>query len=846
MCIRIPDEVNMKPMTPRKLMLWVLLGVLTCCAILLGVLFASLQSPALLTRLARVFGYDVSVESISISPRLSGSVSGLSVKSLRDGGTLMLAANVTVKNSLDMLLQGEIEQLELQHPKFSFRLGGGPGGDLSLLEKLPNIRSLIIRDAEAQLAFEGGHREVRLSSANLTIRDFSSKTGGGITFQTHLDVTAGGESTMAASGTIKGDLQLTGMSPRPYGKGTLELALDSGRYTSGDQTVSLGGLTLATDLAYDQRSDTFAITALRGGSQSLGSITGTARAVLRGEWPWRANLSATSIDLAQVYALIRPFLPEAYAAWTVQGRGGVETEVQGTYAKDQLAFNGNVAFMFSQGGFSSPDGTKAAQGMNGKIVLKLQRAAAGQTLSFNLSSEGQGGEYLWGGYYNNLADQRASLVADGSLQGQDHRQFLLQGRLDFFQTGDYSFGADGTANEWTVRVKAANVSHARLVQAILGAHLRESLPKLATLSVTGTSSLDATVRHQGAATAITGGYRMTDTTLTAPDVQATVQDLAVSLPFDLRYPSTGESPASAAESGFLRVRAVHSNRLTLENLQIPLQVAQNKLEMPEPVTVPFFGGKIQLYGVQIDDLLSPSRYRFGVKIDGVDLGRLTLTLMGTEYAGTIDADLGVMRYENNRLESEGTAKVRVFGGEVEASNFFAENLALPSRRLGGDITFRNISLEELTKKIDIGKVSGVIQGFLKHFVVEYGQPASFDLEVESVDVAGVSQWISLEAIQSISILGTGASSGLNTWITQMFKKFPYSRIGIRCDLTNDQFSVRGTIHEDGKEYLVRRGILRGVDVVNQNPENVISFKDMAERIDRVWASQAEPGQIRVE
>jgi len=836
----------MRPLTPRKHIRWVLLGVLTCCAILLGVLFAALHSPALLTRLARSFGYDVSVQSISISPNLSGSVSGLSVKSLRDGGTLMLAANVTVKNSLEMLIQGEIEQLELQHPKFSFRLGGGPGGDLSLLEKLPTIRSLIIRDAEAQLAFEGGHQAVRLSNANLTIKNFSSKTGGGITFQTHLDVTAGGEATMAASGTIKGDIQLTGMSPRPYGKGMLELALDSGKYTSGDRTVSLGGLNIATEVAYDQGSDTFAITALRGASPSLGSITGTARAVLRGEWPWGAKLSATSIDLAQAYAIIRPFLPEAYAAWTVQGRGGVETELQGTYAKDQLAFNGNVAFSFSQGGFSSPDGTKAAQGMNGKIVLKLQRAAPGQTLSFDLRSEGQGGEYLWGGHYNNLADQRASLAADGFLRGQDHRQFSLQGRLDFFQTGDYSFRADGTGSEWTLRVKAADVSHARLVQALLGAYLKESLPKLASLSVTGTSTLDTMVRHEGATTAISGEYRMTDTTLTAPDVQASVQDLAVRLPFELRYPSAGGNTASPAEPGFLRVGAVHRRRLTLEPLQIPLQVEQNRLEMPEPVSVPFFGGKIQLYGVQIDDLLSPSRYRFGVKIDGVDLGRLTRTLTGTEYAGTIDADLGLMRYENNRLVSEGTAKVQVFGGEVEASNFFAENLALPSRRLGGDITFRNISLEELTKKIDVGKVSGVIQGFLKNFVLEYGQPASFDLEVESIDAPGVSQWISIEAIQSISILGTGASSGLNTWITQMFKSYPYSRIGIRCVLNNDQFSVRGTIHEGGKEYLVRRGLLRGVDVVNQNPENVISYRDMAERIDRVWASQAEPGQISVE
>jgi uncharacterized protein (DUF1330 family) len=60
-------------------------------------------------------------------------------------------------------------------------------------------------------------------------------------------------------------------------------------------------------------------------------------------------------------------------------------------------------------------------------------------------------------------------------------------------------------------------------------------------------------------------------------------------------------------------------------------------------------------------------------------------------------------------------------------------------------------------------------------------------------------------------------------------------------LNNDQFSVNGTIHEAGKEYLVRRGFLRGVDVVNQNPHNVISFRDMEERTERIFRSpQAEP------
>jgi hypothetical protein len=262
--------------------------------------------------------------------------------------------------------------------------------------------------------------------------------------------------------------------------------------------------------------------------------------------------------------------------------------------------------------------------------------------------------------------------------------------------------------------------------------------------------------------------------------------------------------------------------------------------------VPFFGGHIHLYGVQVDDVLSPGRNRFGVKIDNVDLGRMTRRLLGTEYPGAINADLGVMRYQNNRIASEGRAVIHVFGGEIEAANFFAENIAASSRRVGGDITFRNINLEEVTRKIAIGKITGIVRGSLKNLVVEYGQPASFTLEVESVEARGIAQQISVDAIQNISILGTGAGSALNRGITQFFREYPYSKIGFRCVLNNDQFSVNGTIHEGGKEYLVRRGFLRGVDVVNQNPDNVISFKDMQERTERIFRSpQAEPVGVEV-
>lgn len=838
----------MKLRTPHKVILLALLSIIAGCGVVLGALFAVLHSPSLLNRLARTFGYEVSAQTISLSPGLSGSISGLSVKGLGEAGLTLVASKVTAKNSLDMMLRGVVESLVLQNPKLTFRIDRNSGRfpDLSFLKKLPDIRLLDIRNAEALLTFEGEQRQVQLTNANLTIKHLSSRTGGSLAFQTGFAFTTGGETAVSAKGTIKGSIQLTALYPTPYGKGTVELALDSGELTSGSRTVSLGGLALATDMVYDRQTETFAITRLRAANKNLGTIEGVARVVLRGERPWRARLSAASIDLAQIFGVIQPFLAEEYRAWTLQGRGAVETQLQGTYAGDRPSLDGRVTLSFSRGGFSSPDGAKAAQGVSGQMILRLQYAAPEQKLTLQIQSEQRDGEYLWGKYYANLAGQKASLAAEGAFFLRGDWQFRLNGSLDVLQTGAYSFEAGGDKTNWVIRVAVTDVSHERIVEVFLKEYLRDSWPGLANISVTGTSSLEAVIRHDGAATAIAGTYRMTGATLDAPDMPLAIQEIAVDLPFDLVYPPSAQATPPSRAPGFIHVKAIQRKRLSIERLRIPVLVARNMLTVPAPVIVPFFGGTIHLYGVQIDDLLSPVRGRFGVRIEDVDLGRMTRRLLGTEYPGRIDADLGLMRYENGRITSEGKALIHVFGGEVEARNFFAENIASPARRMGGDVAFENINLEELTRKIAIGRMTGIIRGTLEDLVLEYGQPARFTLEVESVEARGITQQISMDAIQSISILGTGIDSPLNRGITQFFREYPYSKIGFRCVLRNDQFSLNGTIHEGGKEYLVRRGFLRGVDIVNQNPDNVISFRDMQERIARISRPPGgEPAGIEI-
>ncbi|MBP1748839.1 MAG: putative rane protein [Deltaproteobacteria bacterium] len=205
----------------------------------------------------------------------------------------------------------------------------------------------------------------------------------------------------------------------------------------------------------------------------------------------------------------------------------------------------------------------------------------------------------------------------------------------------------------------------------------------------------------------------------------------------------------------------------------------------------------------------------------------------------------MIAYQDGELTTEGGMSVDIFGGRIEVLDMYAKDLFASSRKIGGDIVFSDIDLGKITETIKIGKITGVVEGSMKGLQIEYGQPSRFVFDLDTVQKGGVARRVSVDAIENITILGTG-SGGIGTilksGLNKFFKEYPYSRIGIRCTLENDNFNIRGKIVEGGKEYLIRRAFLRGIDVVNRDPYNRVSFKDMQERIGRVFdKSEDSPG-----
>jgi len=163
------------------------------------------------------------------------------------------------------------------------------------------------------------------------------------------------------------------------------------------------------------------------------------------------------------------------------------------------------------------------------------------------------------------------------------------------------------------------------------------------------------------------------------------------------------------------------------------------------------------------------------------------------------------------------------------------------REIGADVNASLIDLERLSAALGVGRITGRLSGSVEGLRIAYGQPVAFHLKMESVPTKGVGQSVSLKAVNSISLVSTGSGlSGLgSSLMTRFFQEFPYEKIGFECGLKNDVFSVRGIIHEDGVEYLVKRRLFGGINVINRNPDNRIGFSDMVERAKRVTGERSQ-------
>ena len=185
-------------------------------------------------------------------------------------------------------------------------------------------------------------------------------------------------------------------------------------------------------------------------------------------------------------------------------------------------------------------------------------------------------------------------------------------------------------------------------------------------------------------------------------------------------------------------------------------------------------------------------------------------------------------YRNGVLNTKGYVKVKAFDGFVDIEHIRCSFKELPILHM--DVFFNHLNLKKITENTNFGLITGFVKGYIKNLsLVNFKYPLSFKAMIKTENVKGVSKRISLKAVNSISSVGGGIAS----IAIPFFKSFPYSGIGFVATLKNDKFKIHGLYKSGDVEYIVKKGFIVGVNVINVNKDNSILWEDFLNRLKRV-------------
>ena len=477
--------------------------------------------------------------------------------------------------------------------------------------------------------------------------------------------------------------------------------------------------------------------------------------------------------------------------------------------------------------------------MDGEIGLKEAYMVA------NTSIQADGGEILYDRFYFDLNSN--PFFSSSEIKYEIQKRSLQLSGLRFGLKDILTLDIHGTLlhKSRDQRIELSVSIPKTALKPVFGHFILEPFQTekrfLTSLNIGGTISADMELAGIGTDWMVTGRCMWHDGTLSSGEEGFSFKGINLDLP--VWYQAKKAERVRKTEKGTLSIRSMNLPMFPEQRLALTLDAGPNSLSVKVPTTLRIPGGEVNLGPIVSKDIFgSRPSIDTSLTMNAVDIQPLLSRVLPQPVQGTVYGKLDPIRFEGGTLSAHGKIKAEVFNGEVIVSDFGASEMfgSTPVFRLSAKLNA--LRLAEMTAGTSFGKVEGVLKGHIKGLEIAYGQPQKFDLLLETVKTKGVPQRISVKALDNIARIGGGQSPfvGLAGSFAMLFKEFPYKKIGLRASLENDVFKVNGTIKEGGNEFLVKRGGFSGVNVVNQNPDNRISFKDMVKRVKRITAKGSGP------
>ena len=484
------------------------------------------------------------------------------------------------------------------------------------------------------------------------------------------------------------------------------------------------------------------------------------------------------------------------------------------------------------GGFTSPNDNREMQDLSGTLEL----AAKGTGFLPNeVTLKGQlgGALVLWDTLFVDLSDLRFPL--DVQLRaGESLDQLTLDASLDVPGSLRLEGGAalgQGPATPYTSTVTLTD----------LGAFTNLWLPRFAPdLPLTLAGSLD--LQLQGELAPPNRGTAQGAFHLDVPHLDREsleVRDLKIEIPLDLVFDDGRLN--GPRRLGRLSVGALRVLEAELPPVDSALWVEGDDAGLVESLDLPVFGGRLLLDDPAAHDLSSPdARAAAGLRLQGLSLARLADELGLPPLDGTLEGDFRRAILRGGELLIEGGGQVQIFGGEVVLEDLAGKDLFTPYPEIFFSAQMRDIDLGLLTRRIDFGEMTGLLQGSVSDCRLFKGIPVTCQATVRGGGERGTRRTVDIKAVNNLTILGTGQStSAMDRGVQRFLNRFTYAAFGVDIHLADDVLRLRGLERRGDRELFLRGRLPFPIDVVNAQPGGVVSFQAMLRRLSSLDFSKVQ-------
>jgi hypothetical protein len=671
--------------------------------------------------------------------------------------------------------------------------------------------------------------------------DVSGNPDAAMALRSNMGVTGSFKQGAYSLRDIDGRVRLSGSTEAPS-IDFFEAVIPSGALKKDGKVVPAGRIALKLG-AVSKNAEIWRIEDIDISGKKIGRIQGKVSLNPDKVEEAKADLRLDDVDLSVLSEILEALgvLPEDMPE--IGGRTSLKGNI---FDEPSLGRRVSLQADFSELGFSTADGLYYLGGLAGRLACS---AGLDRTGPFAADISLTAGEALFDTIYLNIGMHALALELQGEipstftdtppLQNLDARltaQGLAEVRLSkgYLQPGEEMLVFGG-------QLAMSKAVPANLVKVFVQDPLSFSMPDLAQLQVDGRADFNCS--FSGASQAgngteatlfVEGRLELQDMFTSFAPENIVMRDMDLDLPFAYRF---GAADAFSAEvqGGRLSIAQLDLPTGTARNIALPVSLEPNRFRMGEALVLPLFGGSLSLSQLMVEEPFSEAfSLSLAAGVRDVDLRQIPMGPVIVE--GQISGDFPKIIMSKQRLQAEGELTGNIFGGDLRATGFSVEEPLRTGRISRAEsVQVEKMDLEALSTALDIGRITGKLNLAMQNFAYAYGQPLTFSFITQSVDVRGVPKLVSLKAVNSISVIGTGSGlgdAGVGAFAS-VFKEFNYKSIGVKSTLVNDVFRVQGLIRRGGVEYLIKRPLLFGINVINRNPNNNISFRDMMERIGRV-------------